>query len=192
MSAQQEMSEGSAGIPRGSTSVDPNIYVLSEAIRAYMETSIELLSAALQKNVLVMANTIQEGFAARPSIEGFPYLIAGDSSGSLRKKCQSMVREACTAQVVVASPSQSDREGADDDVSLLDHTHFLTQSNRQCLPFPLWIGLPLISWWKKPPHMCTRPPLSEAMALRVGHMLKTPLLPEKLKFHMPFPSPRKR
>ena len=30
----------------------------------------------------------------------------------------------------------------------------------------------------------TGPPLSEAMALRVGHMLKTPLLPEKLKFRM--------
>ena len=30
----------------------------------------------------------------------------------------------------------------------------------------------------------TGPPLSEAMALRVGHILKTPLLPEKLKFRM--------
>ena len=30
----------------------------------------ELLSATMQRNALVMANTIQEGFAARPSIEG--------------------------------------------------------------------------------------------------------------------------
>ena len=72
MSAQQEMPEGSAGIPRASPSVDPNIYVLLVAIRTSMETSMELLSATFQKNVLVMAGTEGEGFAACPSIEGSP------------------------------------------------------------------------------------------------------------------------
>ena len=32
----------------------------------------EIHSATLQKNALVMADTIREGFAARPSIEGSP------------------------------------------------------------------------------------------------------------------------
>ena len=50
------------------SSVDPNIYVLSEAIRSSIENSMELLSATMQKNALVMANTIPEGFAARPSV----------------------------------------------------------------------------------------------------------------------------
>ena len=131
MSAQQEMPEGSAGIPRASPSVDPNIYILSGAIRASMENSMEILSATLQKNALVMADNIREGFVARPSIEGSQntnlykkractssQVARDDSSGSLHKKCWNMAREACTAQVVVTSPSQSDREGVDDDVSL--------------------------------------------------------------------------
>ena len=61
MSAQQEMPEGSAGIPCASPSVDPNIYVLSEASRASMENSMEILSATLQKNVLVMATLYGKG-----------------------------------------------------------------------------------------------------------------------------------
>ena len=68
MSAHEEGTEGSCSLSRPS-SVDPNIYVLSEAIRSSMENSMELLSATMQKNALVMANTIREGFAARPSIE---------------------------------------------------------------------------------------------------------------------------
>ena len=45
-----------------------------------------------------------------------------------------MAREACTAQVVVvASPSQSTREGADD-VSLLDHTDSLSDPEQQAVP----------------------------------------------------------
>ena len=99
MSAQQEMPEGSAGIPRASPSVDPKIYVLSEAIRASMENSMEILSATLQKNTLVMADTMREGFASRPSTEGSPntnfskerarassQVARDDSSGSLHKK----------------------------------------------------------------------------------------------------------
>ena len=57
-----------------------------------------------------------------------------DSSGSLHKKCRNMAREACTAQVVVASPSQSDREGADDDVSLLDHTDSFSDPEQLAVP----------------------------------------------------------
>ena len=47
-----------------------------------------------------------------------------------------MAWEACTAQVVVASPSQSDREGADDDddVSLLDHTDSFSDPEQQAMP----------------------------------------------------------
>ena len=59
MSAPQEGTEGSSRMSRPS-SVDPNIYILYEAICSSMETSIELLSATMQKNKL----------AASPSIEG--------------------------------------------------------------------------------------------------------------------------
>ena len=69
MSAHEEGTEGSSSMSRPS-SVVPNIYVPSEAIRSSMENSMELLSAIMKKNALVMAATIREGFAARPSIEG--------------------------------------------------------------------------------------------------------------------------
>ena len=97
-----------------------------------MESSIKLLSSTMQKNPLVMANTIREGFAARPSIEGDPISLSNkrartssqvardDSSGSSHKRPRNMARETCTAQVVVASPSHSEGEAAEDDVSLLD------------------------------------------------------------------------
>ena len=76
----------------------------------------ELLSATMQRNALVMANTIREGFAAHPSIEGSRNTLStkrahtssrvarDDSSGSSHKRSRNMVREACTAQVVVALP----------------------------------------------------------------------------------------
>ena len=48
-----------------------------------------------------------------------------------------MAREACAAQVVMASPSQSDREGADDDVSLLDHTDSFSDPEQQPVPTTL-------------------------------------------------------
>ena len=58
MSAYDEGTEGLSSMSRPS-SVDPNIYVLtSEAIRSSMENSMELLSATMQRNALVMANTI--------------------------------------------------------------------------------------------------------------------------------------
>ena len=187
------MPEGSAGIPRASPSVDQNIYVLSEAIHASMENSMEILSATLQKNVLVMADTIREGFAARPSIEGSPntnlakkrartssQVARNDSSGSLHKN-KNMVREACTAQVVVASPSQSDREGADDDVSILDHADSFSDPEQQAVPTLSTLDRATSDFEVEE---TTGPPLSEAMSLRVGHILKTPLLPEKLKFCM--------
>ena len=87
-----------------------------------------------------MADTIWEGFLARPSnlskkrASTLSQVDRDDSSGSLHKKCRNMVREACTAQVVVASPSQSDREGADDDVSLLDHTDSFSDPEQQAVP----------------------------------------------------------
>ena len=71
MSAHEEGTEGSSSMSRPSL-IDPNIYVLSEAIRSSMENSMVLLSATMQENALVMGNTIWEGFAAHPSIEGTP------------------------------------------------------------------------------------------------------------------------
>ena len=80
-----------------------------------------------------MANTIRDGFAARPSLEGDPHTLnkkrartssqvaRDDSSGSSHKTSRTMVREACTTQVVVASPRQSEGE-EDEEVSLLDPT----------------------------------------------------------------------
>ena len=68
--------------------VDPNIFVLLAAISSSMENSMELLSATMQTNVLVMTNTIREGFVGRsfcwrnpphPLQETSMYLVAGGS-----------------------------------------------------------------------------------------------------------------
>ena len=102
------MPDGSPCSPR--PSVDPNMYVLSEAIHSSMENSMALLSATMQQNALAMANTICEGFAARPSLEGDPHTLTkkractssqvacDNSSGSLHKKSRTMVRDARTAE----------------------------------------------------------------------------------------------
>ena len=90
MSAHEEGTEGSSSMSWPS-SVDPNIYVLSEAIHSSMENLMELLSSTMQKNVLVMASTIREGFAVRPSIEG--------SCNTLSKKW------ACTSSQVASNDS---------------------------------------------------------------------------------------
>ena len=123
-------SQGGEEVP---PSVDPNIYILSEAIRSSMGSSMEILATTMQNNALIMANTIREGFAsgnslaeepskkqARTSIE----VAHGDSSGSSRKKPRPTTMEARPTKVVVASPSRSEREGGEDDdnVSLLDPT----------------------------------------------------------------------
>ena len=92
-----------------------------------------------------------------------------------------MAREACTAQVVVASTSQSDREGVDDDISLLDHTDSFSDQEQQAVPTLSTLDRATTDFEVEE---TTGPPLSEAMALRVRHMLKTWLLPEKLKFRM--------
>ena len=154
----------------------------------------ELLSVTLQKNALGMADNIREWFAAPPSIEGSPntnlskkractssQVACDDSSGSLHKKCRNMAREDCTAQVVVDSPSQSDREGEDDDVSLLDHTDSFSDPEQQAVHTLSTLDRAIADFEVEE---TTGPPLSDAMALRVGHMLKTLLLPEKLKFCM--------
>ena len=162
MSTHDEGTEGSSSMSRPS-SVDPNIYVLSEAIRSSMENSMELLSATMQRNALVMANTIREGFAARPSIEGSRHILSkkractssqvvrDDSSGSSHKHSRNMEREACTAQVVVDLPSHSEGDGAADVVSLLDPSDSFSDPE-QPADFEV--------------EETTGPPLSEAMALR--------------------------
>ena len=186
-----DVTEGSSSMSRPS-SVDPNIYVLLEAIRSSMENSMELLSATMQRNALVMANTIREGFAACPSIEGscntFSKIRActssqvapDDSSRSLHKCSRNMVREACTAQVVVASPSHSEGVRAADVVSLLDPSDSFSDPE-QPVATPSILERALANFEVEE---TTGPPLPEAMALRVCHILKTPLLPEKLKLRM--------
>ena len=113
MSAHDAGTEGSSSMSRPS-SVDPNINVLSETIRSSMENSMELLSATKQRDALVMASTIRDGFVARPFIEGSCNTLSkkwagtssqvalNDSSGSSHIRSQNMAREDCTAQVVVA------------------------------------------------------------------------------------------
>ena len=131
----------------------------------------EILSATLQKNALVMADTIWEGSVARPSIEGIPNLskkractssqvACDDSSGSLHKKCWNMARE------VMASPSQSDREGGDDDVSLLDHTDSFSDPEQQAVPTLSTLHRATADFEVEE---TTGPPLSEAMALSRAH-----------------------
>ena len=151
----------------------------------------ELLSASMQKNVWVMANTILQGFAARPSIEGTrdilskkrartsSQVVCDDSSGSSHKRSQNMAREACTAQVVVALPSHSEGDGAADVISLLDPSDSFSDPEQPVATPTLDMALADFEV-----EETTGPPLSEAMALRVSHILKTPLLPEKLKRHM--------
>ena len=191
MSAHDEGTEGSSSMSRPS-SVDPNIYVLSEAIRSSMENSMELLSATMQRNALVMANTIREGFAARPSIEGSHNTLSkkractslqvacDDSSGSSHKCSRNMAREACTAQVVVASPSHSEGDRGADVVSLLDPSDSFSDPE-QPVATPSTLDRALADFEVEE---TTWPPLSEAMALWVCHILKTLLMPEKLKLHV--------
>ena len=191
MSAHDEGTEGSSSMSRPS-SVDPNAYVLSEAIRSSMENSMELLSATMQRNALVMASTIREGFAARPSIEGSRDTLSkkrartssqvarDDSSGSSHKRSRNMAREACTAQVVVASPSHSEGDGAADVVSLLDASDSFSDQD-QPVATSSTLDRALADFEVEE---TTGPHLSEAMALRVCHILKTPLLSEKLKVRM--------
>ena len=192
MSEQHDMPDGSPGSSR--PSVDPNMYVLSEAIRSSMENFMALLSATMQKNALVMANTIREGFAACPSLEGdlrtftkkrtrtSSQVARDDSSGSSHKKSRTMVREARTAQVVVASPRQSEGED-DEEVSLLDPTNSFSD------PEQAEAAVTTVSTLDRATtdfevEETTGPPLSEAMAQRVGHIIKTELQPEKLKLRL--------
>ena len=190
------------------SSVNPNIYVLVEAIRSSMENSMELLSSTMQRNALVMANTIREGFVARPSIEGSRITFSkkrahtssqvahDDSSGSSHKRSWNMAREACTAQVVVALPSHSEGDGAADVVSLLEPSDSFSDLE-QPVATPSTLDRVLADFEVEE---TTGRHLSEAMALRIQHILKTPLLPpEKLKLRMDrelcpsnTPLPRKR
>ena len=87
-------SQGGEEVPPLS-SVDPNVYVLSEAIRSSMESLMEILATTMQKTALIMANTILEGFAPGHSLAEEPRnkracasieVAHGDSSGSTRKK----------------------------------------------------------------------------------------------------------
>ena len=139
--------------------VNPNIYVLSEAIRSSMENSMELLSATMQRNPLVMANAIREGFAA-PSLEGSrdtfskkrartsSQVAHDDSSGSSHKRSRNMARETCTAQVVAASPSHSEGDGAAEVVSLLDPSDSFSDPE-QPVATPSTLGRWRISRWRR-------------------------------------------
>ena len=159
-----------------------------------MENSMALLSATMQQNALVMANTMHEGFAARPSLEGNPHTLTkkrartssqvarDDSSGSSHKKSRTMVREARTAQVVVASPHQSKRE-EEDEVSLLDPADSFSDPE-QAEAAVTTISTLDMATTDFDVEETTGPPLSEAMAQRVDHIIKTELQPEKLKLRL--------
>ena len=103
-----------------------------------------------------------------------------DSSGLSHKHSRNMAREACTAQVVVDSPSQSEGDGAADVISLLDPSDSFSDPE-QPVATPSTLDRALANFEVEE---TTGPPLSEAMALRVCHILKSPLLPEKLKLRM--------
>ena len=68
-----------------------------------MESSMEILATTMQKNALIMANTIQEGFASGNSLVEEPSkkrahtsieVAHGDSLGSSRKKPRTTTTEA--------------------------------------------------------------------------------------------------
>ena len=107
-------------------------------------------------------------------------MACGDSSGSSHKRSQNMMRKARTAQVVVASPSHSQGGGAADVVSFLEPSDSFS-APEQPVATPSTMDRVLADFKVVE---TTGPPLSEAMALRVCHILKTPLLPEKLKLHV--------
>ena len=87
-----------------------------------------------------------------------------------------MAEEACTAQVVVASQSHSEGEGAEDDVIHLDPADsFSVPEQAVTTPSTLDRGRR---------EETTGPPISEAMSAMVSHLMQTPLLPEKLKLCM--------
>ena len=93
-----------------------------------------------------------------------------------------MVREARTAQVVVASPCQSEGE-EDEEVSLLDPTDSFSD------PEQAEAAVTTVSTLDRATadfevEETTGPPLSEAMAQRVGHIIKMELQPEKLKLRL--------
>ena len=185
MSAHNEGTEGSSSMSRPS-SVDPNIDVISEAIRSSIENSMELLSATMQRNALVMAKTIREGFEgsrntlSKKRAHTSSQVACDDYSGSSHKRSRNMAREAHTAQVVVASPSHSEGDGAADVVSLLDPSDSFSDPE-QPVATPSTLVRALADFEVEE---TTGAPLSEAMALRICHILKTPLLPEKLKLRM--------
>ena len=93
-------------------------------------------------------------------------------------KSRTMVREARTTQVVVASPRQSEGE-EDEEVSLLDPTDSFSD------PEQAEAAVTTVSTLDRATaEETTGPPLSEAMAQWVGHIIKTELQPEKLKLRL--------
>ena len=161
MSAHNEGTEGSSSMSRPSL-VDPNIYVLSEAICSSMENSMGLLSATMQRNALVMANTIREGFAAHPSIEGCRNTLSkkrahtssqvarNDSSGgSSHKRSRNMAREALLPKwwwLRQATP-----KGTEQLMLSASWTPLIPSRirNNLWLLLPPWIGRWWISRWRR-------------------------------------------
>ena len=141
-----------------------------------------------------MANTIREGFAARPSLEGDPHTLnkkqartssqvaRNDSSGSSHKKSRTMAREARTTQVVVASSRQPEGE-EDEEVSLLDPTDLFSDPE-QAEAAVTTVSTLARATTDFEAEETTGPPLSEAMAQRVGHIIKTELQPETLQLRL--------
>ena len=155
-----------------------------------------MLAETLQQNNLPMANTIREGFVNRTSISEDPHtapakrartcpqVVLDDTLGSSHKKPWFMARGARTAHVAVASPSQSERQGGEDegdeDISLLDPTESFSDPDLPVDP-PSTLDKATANFEVEE---TTGPPLSEALAQWVCHIVKTPLLPDKLNHQM--------
>ena len=109
--------------------------------------------------------------------------------GSSHKKSRTMVREVRTAQVLVASPRQSEGE-EDEVVSILDPTDSFSD------PEQAEAAVTTVSTLDRATadfevEETTGPPLSEAMAQRVGHIIKMELQPANAVSNAPSISAKK-
>ena len=157
MSAHDEGTEGSSSTSRPSTFVGRSQHLYFIGNHSFLHG--ELLSATTQRNALVMANTIREGFAARPSIEGARNIhVLGTWRGRLVVSKWWWLHP--------ATP-----KGMEQLMLSLSWTPRIR--NNLWLLLPPWIGRWRISRF-----------LRLWVCLQVCHILKTPLLPEKLKLRM--------
>ena len=163
-----------------------HLYSTQRELRA-IRSSMELLSATMQKNALVMADTTGRVCSMsflRSNLqhhlqETSAYLIAGGLVMILRSRRTKNLGTWWGRLVLPkwwwlrqANPG----EGAADDACLLDPSDSFSDPE-QPLSTPSTLDMAMADFKVEE---TTGPSLSEAMALRVHHM-KTPLLPEKLK-----------